>query len=139
MQIWKGLPKPQQWNTTDQKGEQDKPQFMTIKFQNSMILMHRNRQCTGIWQISLFRQLHQHTHITLLSIWATFNIEKDVSLIFNRDCIRSLLLTNYQFLIMGIMFPGYWLSNTKKILDFIPTTYSWLLMDKSIYLHSNDE
>ena len=32
--IWKGLPKPQQWNTTDKKREQDRPQFMIVKFQN---------------------------------------------------------------------------------------------------------
>ena len=36
-------PKPQQWNSTDQKVEQDKPQFMMVKFQNVMFLMHRTR------------------------------------------------------------------------------------------------
>ena len=30
-------------NTTDQKGEQDKPQLMMVKFQNEVILMHRMR------------------------------------------------------------------------------------------------
>ena len=32
--IWTGLPKSQQWNRTDQKVAQDKPQFMMVKFQN---------------------------------------------------------------------------------------------------------
>ena len=39
-EIWMGLPKPQQWNSTNQKIEQDKPQFMMVKFQNVMIPMH---------------------------------------------------------------------------------------------------
>ena len=41
--IWNGLPKPQQWNTMNQKGKQDKPQFMMVKFQNVIIPMHRTR------------------------------------------------------------------------------------------------
>ena len=31
-----GLSKPQQWNSTDQKVEQDEPHFMMVKFQNVM-------------------------------------------------------------------------------------------------------
>ena len=34
---------PQSQNSTNQKVEQDKPQFMMVKFQNTMILMHKMR------------------------------------------------------------------------------------------------
>ena len=35
--------KAYQNRTTDQKGEQDKPQFMMVTFQNAIIPMHRTR------------------------------------------------------------------------------------------------
>ena len=41
--IWTGSPKRQQWNSTDQKIEKDKPQFMMLEFQNIMIPMQRMR------------------------------------------------------------------------------------------------
>ena len=51
-----GLPKPQQWKSIDERAEQDKPQFMMVKFQNVIILMHRTHAAISTCD-KIFRNL----------------------------------------------------------------------------------
>ena len=65
--IWKGLQKPQQWNTTDQKEEQDKPQLMMVKFQNGYKVY--TLYDTGAYERLLALQIHESSIETSQMLW----------------------------------------------------------------------
>ena len=65
-----GLPTPQQWNSTDQKVEQDKWQFMVVKFQNGKILIHRMhfdqyQASSAVHTIKYLKPSRRHFRISL--------------------------------------------------------------------------